>query len=239
MQTIQLGEMVDVTSRYAGMLGRDYEGMHGAPWNYGQALVNAANRAAMPMSYKTRDTVTDLANAKKARAAQQAAADIVELPGGKIGSDRPLIIDGSTLFGNSGLLAAALVANTDVLCNTYTVQTGYQVILDPEDPVQQAMFRPYDNTSANAFVNCTVKIDVAEASTGDGNTVFLQDSIVFRPDQNFAAGDKFNKRWERRWIAQSGDLIRTYARLPNGATSVTLSTTVSRIAHRLRVWKVD
>jgi hypothetical protein len=182
--------------------------------------------------------VQQMAQEKKASAAQQAASDITVLPGGKVGSPITTIIDGSTAFGNGLIIGALLVANTDVLVNTYTVQTGYSVLLDNEDPEQMVMIRPYDSTSVNAYIDCTVKVDVAKAATGDGITVYQASTIYFRPDQNFASGDRFRARWNKKFEAKAGDLIRTWLRLNGTQAAQTVSTTVSRIGHVIRNWEI-
>lgn len=228
-----IGEWADVTARYAGY-GRDYEG---APWmnqaGFGQGpLYPGGDRfQASPM-------LQQITQEKKASAAAQASSDIHSLPGGKVGSPITTIIDGTTVFGNSGLVAATLVASTDVLVNTYTVQPGYSVLLDNEDPEQMVMIRPYDNTTTGAFIDCTVKIDVAKAANGDGETVYLGSSINFRPDQQFAGGDRFRGRWNRKYEAKAGDIIRTFLRANATQPLVTLNQITSKIGHVIRTWEL-
>jgi hypothetical protein len=229
-----IGEWGDVTARYAGM-SRDYEGM---PWmgRFGDAPGplypgGGPTIQASPM-------LQQLTNEKKASAAAQASSDIHALPGGKVGSPITTIIDGTTVFGNSAIVGATLVANTDVLVNTYTVQPGYSVLLDNEDPEQMVMIRPYDTTTLGAYIDCTVKVDVAKAANGDGDTVFLGSSIYFRPDQNFAAGDRFRARWNKKFEAKAGDLIRTFLRANNTQALVTVSPIVSKIGHIVRTWEL-
>lgn len=232
------GEYDDVTEEYSGMLGQyGFRDMEGVPWQgevgpQGQPLYFKPHTPAV----EAPTVIKQLAEAKKEAAAAVASSEIRTLPGGNAGVPRTLIIDGSALFGNSALLGVALAVNVDTIVNTYTVQTGYQVIMDPEDPMQTAMLRP--NTVAALFIQCVVKVDVAEASTGDGSTVFLQESIVFDPAGNFSAGDKFMHRWSRKWVAEAGDLIRTFVRSPVGAAAALIDVPLSRIGHRLRVWKV-
>ena len=230
-----IGEWADVTARYAGY-ARDYEGY---PWQggmgrYGDPLYPGGSPSIMPSS----PMLTQLVNEKKVSAASQAASDIHALPGGKVGSPITTIIDGSTLFGNSAIAAVLLVQNTDVLVNTYTVQVGYSVLLDNEDPEQMVMIRPYDSTSANAFIDCTCRIDVAKAASGDSDTVYLGSTINFRPDQNFASGDRFRARWNRKYEAKAGDLIRTFLRLNSTQAAVTVSAVVSKIGHVIRTWEI-
>jgi len=227
-----LGAYADVTSVYAGMLGRDYEGL---PWaGYGESLYQrpgGLNIQQLPIT-------AQLQAAKKAEVAAVAVSDIKGLPGGGAGVPRPLIIDGSTLFGNAGIVAAVLAANVDVLVNTYTVQVGYRVVIDNEDPLQLAALRPYDNTTAGAYIDCTCKVDVAEAATGDGNTILTESTIVWRPDQQWSAGDRFRARWNKKWTGEPGDLIRTWLRLPNGSPAQTVAPWLSRIHHVVRCWKI-
>jgi hypothetical protein len=229
-----IGEWGDVTARYAGY-ARDYEGY---PWQgmgrYGDPLYPGGTPMVMPSS----PILQQMTQEKKVAAAQQAASDIHSLPGGKVGSPITTIIDGSTLFGNSAIVGALLVANTDVLINTYTVQVGYSVLLDNEDPEQMVMVRPYDSTTANAFIDCTVKIDVAKAASGDADTVYLGSTIFFRPDQNFSAGDRFRARWNKKYECKAGDLIRTFLRLNSTQAAVTVSAVVSKIGHVIRTWEI-
>jgi hypothetical protein len=237
MPQMPYGQFADVTARYAGMLGRDFEG---TPWNnqyqgYGQTPISQMPGA---INVPTSNIQAQLLNAKKTAAAQVATSDITALPNAKVGVPRALIIDGSTLFGNTAVVGALLVNNVDVLVNTYTVQPGYQVILDDTDPLQMAMIRPYGSDTATTYIDCICKVDVAEAATGDGVTVFLQSTIMWRPDQNFASGDRFNKRWQKKYVCEGNDLIRTFLRLNASQAAQTVSAANSRIAHETKCWKV-
>jgi len=231
-----LGEWADVTARYGGF-GRDYEGY---PWmgGYGDGPLYPGGGPTPNALVPVGPMMQQMTQEKKASAAAQAASDIHSLPGGKVGSPVTTVIDGSTVFGNSALVAATLVASNDILINTYTVQPGYSVLLDNEDPEQMVMIRPYDNTTTGSFIDCTVKIDVAKAANGDGDTVFQGSSIYFRPDQNFAAGDRFRARWNRKFEAKAGDLIRTFLRANATQPLVTVNNVTSRIGHIVRTWEI-
>jgi hypothetical protein len=229
----------DVTARYAGYGQQDYQGQ---PWmwtGYGDALYPfapaAQNRALMP---GPGPLVSQLTQEKKVSAAAQATADITSLPGGKVGQPLPTIVDGSATFGNSAIVAATLVASTPVLINTYTVQVGYTVLLDNEDPEQMVMVRPYDNTTTGAYIDCTVKVTVEKAANGDSDTVWQGSSIYFRPDQNFVAGDRFRARWNKKFEAKAGDLIRTYLIANATQPLVTVNNVNTRIGHVIRNWEL-
>lgn len=233
----------DVTAMYAGMLApqgqvQDFQGQAWQGAQFGRSLYFSPPMPGVPLMP---GVIDQLAAAKKMAAAQAATQEIRTLPGGYAGTPRPLIIDGSTLFGNTANLSPVIVANADLLVNTYNVQTNYKVILDPEDPIQQVMLRPFDSTAVTAlYIEGSVKVDVAEAATGDGDTIFLQQSAIFDPTRNFAAGDRFSRRWERRWVADSTDIIRTSLRIPVvGALTSPVDGAASVLGHRTRVWKLD
>ena len=237
MPTFPYGEYSDVTAQYAAQLGRDFEG---SPWNWHGAYGQQGPVAQRPgVAYPAQSNIQQqLLVAKKDAAAQTATSEITALPNAKVGVPRALIIDGSTLFGNTALVAAVLINNVDVLVNTYTVQPGYQVILDDTDPLQMAMIRPYGSDTAVTYIDCICKVDVAEAATGDGVSVFLQSTIMWRPDQNFAAGDRFQKRWQKKFVCEGNDLIRTFLRLNATQAAQTVNVVVSKIAHETKCWKV-
>lgn len=228
-----LGDWADVTARYGGA-GKDYEGR---PWaGYGAPLYPDMGPG---LQIQRSPILQQLTQAKKESAAIQATADITALPGGKTGQPVVTIIDGSTLFGNTAIVGALLIANNDVLINTYTVQFGYSALIDNEDPEQYVHIRPYDNTTANAYIDCTTKVDVAKAANGDGVTVYHGSTINWRPDQNFVSGARHRERWDKKWEAKGGDLIRTWLRLNATQAAQTVSILVSRIAHRVRTWELS